>query len=272
MKKLPISVFIITKNEEDRVPDPILSVKNWVDEVLVVDSGSTDNTLEVAKSLGAKAVYNEWKGYGPQKLFSQNLCKNDWVFNIDADEEITPEMRDEIIEIFEKGDPGKVAFYVKRKMLFSYEDTPPLFAPADYFLRLYNRNYASYDESTVHDVVHVKEGETKTLKKGIMLHRCFRSYAHWADKINFYSSMQAEDRFNKGKKVSVVRIILEPFISFFKSYILRRYFVYGVDGFIHSVIYAYARLMRFAKTRELYQQAAYTAKKPKAVEHKASEA
>jgi glycosyltransferase involved in cell wall biosynthesis len=94
---LPVSVFIITRDEEERLHFAINSVKGWVDEVLVIDSGSTDKTCEIAEKLGAKVTYNEWKGYGQQKIFGENLCRNKWVLNIDADEEITDEVKNNIL-------------------------------------------------------------------------------------------------------------------------------------------------------------------------------
>ena len=101
---IPISVFIICKNEEDRIGASIKSVTGWTDEIIVVDSGSTDKTVEIAQKAGAtKVVFNEWKGYGPQKNFAQGLCKNHWVFNLDADEEVTDSLKEEIIDLFKSG-------------------------------------------------------------------------------------------------------------------------------------------------------------------------
>ncbi|MBC8523144.1 glycosyltransferase family 2 protein, partial [PVC group bacterium] len=99
--RLPISVFIIAKNEADRIPLAIASVIDWVDEVIVIDSGSDDETVSVSESLGARVIFNEWEGYGPQKVFGETLCNNDWLLNIDADEEITPSLRNEIERVFE---------------------------------------------------------------------------------------------------------------------------------------------------------------------------
>ena len=87
--KLPLSVFIIAVNEADRIALTINSVRDWADEVIVIDSGSTDDTVAVAESHGARVVFNEWNGYGPQKVFGETLCRNDWLLNLDADEEVT---------------------------------------------------------------------------------------------------------------------------------------------------------------------------------------
>ncbi len=88
--RLPLSVFIIARDEADRIARPIESVIGWVDEVIVIDSGSTDETVAVAEQLGARVIRNDWPGYGPQKRFGEDQCRNDWLLNLDADEEVTP--------------------------------------------------------------------------------------------------------------------------------------------------------------------------------------
>jgi glycosyltransferase involved in cell wall biosynthesis len=255
MKKLPLSVFIIAKNEADRIPKPILSVIDWVDEVIVIDSGSDDNTLEVANKLGAKTVFNAWRGYGPQKVFGETLCKNRWVLNIDADEEVTPELRDEIITLFANGEPGLQAYYMHIKMLSRFQDRPGRFAVGHNQIRLYNLDYAGFKDSTVHDSVVLKENKDGKIgqMKNIVLHRTFRSYQHAIEKINRYSGMQAEDMVARGKKPTSLRIICEPFIAFFKGYFLKKHFLMGVDGFIEAMIYVLSRVLRLAKARELWR-------------------
>lgn len=254
---LPLSVFIIAQDEADRIGRTIESVKGWVDEIIVIDSGSSDNTVALSEALGARTVYHAWNGYGPQKVYGEKTCTHDWVLNLDADEEITPELRDELIALFQNGEPAQAGYFIKRKMLFRFQDAPPPFAPSDWFLRLYDRRRAGFKDSPVHDSVEMRDGSTPARLNHIMLHRCFRSYTHWAEKINRYSSMQADNALAHGKRVSALKILTDPFLSFLKSYFLRRYFIYGLDGFIHSVFYVYARMAKFAKIRELYQQRAW---------------
>ncbi len=99
---VPISVFIITKNEGDRIGQVIKAASQIASEILVIDSGSSDDTCKIALKLGASVLFNEWKGYGPQKIFAESRCKNKWILNIDADEELSPELCDEIKEIFSR--------------------------------------------------------------------------------------------------------------------------------------------------------------------------
>lgn len=257
-KKIPLSVFIITKNEADRVADAINSVSEWVDEVIVVDSGSTDDTLQIAESLGAKTYFREWEGFGLQKRYGESLCSNQWILNLDADEVITDSLKKAIIKLFDEGNFAFDAYRVKRRIVHPAKKKKIYsFGPGDYFVRLYDRDKAEYKDSPVHDSVMFKDPamgdkDIGTLD-GIMLHHSFRSYRHMVEKINFYSSMQALDMTKKNRKISALRIITEPFTCFLKAYILRRYFLWGVDGFIESVIYAFARTIRLAKAREISQ-------------------
>ncbi|MCE3232893.1 MAG: glycosyl transferase family 2 [Rickettsiaceae bacterium] len=254
MTRLPISAFIIAQDEADRITKPILSIRDWVDELIVIDSGSKDNTVEVAESLGATTVFNQWRGYGPQKVFGETLCKNKWLLNIDADEEVTPELRDEIIKLFDNGLPSLEAYLLNTKVISRFDDKPRRFAPGHDFIRLYNKDYAGYKDSTVHDTCILKPGVNAKVGKlkYTLTHRTFRSYRHAVEKINRYSSMQAEDMVKRGRRPSSARIIAEPFFAFFKAYFIRKYCFLGVYGFIEAIIYVFARTIRLAKARELW--------------------
>ena len=252
MEKL--SVFIIAKNEADRIGAVINAVKTIADEILVIDSGSTDATCQIAIAAGAKVMYNEWRGYGQQKIFGEANCKNKWILNIDADEEVSQELALEISEIFSKKISENIAgFRVKIVNKFPLEKKPKKFAYFYNQFRLYNKEIAGFKDSSVHDSVELKNqnSEIKQLKN-IIYHQSFRSFAHWIEKINSYSQMQAEDSFKKRKNPSAFKIILTPFIAFFKAYIVRRYFIYGVDGLIYSHLFAFSRFAKAIKTRELF--------------------
>jgi glycosyltransferase involved in cell wall biosynthesis len=250
--QLPISVFIIAKNEEERISKAINSVAAWVDEVIVIDSGSTDKTVEIASKLGAKVMFNEWNGYGPQKVFGEKQCRNDWILNIDADEEIPEKLKNEIQNIFKNSLPEVAAFKMCWQMIFFSQKKPPLMAVGSNFIRLYNKKLAGFSDSKVHDSVIPNEGAKLGELKNPVYHRCFLSMRHWADKINYYSTLQAEDWIKSGRKnPSSFRVIFEPVFTFLKAYFIRRYFLYGVDGYTGSLMYAYARTLRLAKVREL---------------------
>lgn len=255
--KLPLSVFIISKNEEDRIHYAINSVKGWVDEIIVVDSGSTDNTMQVAKDCGAdKVLYNEWNGYGPQKCFAEGLCKNDWIMSLDADEEVLPKLKNEIIGLFESGRIEKKSAYriaIQLKPRFS-QNRYKLPTPEEIVTRLYNKHKAGYKASKVHDSVILHVGKMAKLK-GKFAHRSFRSFTHALEKINFYTSMQADDMFMKGRCPSVLRIFFEPCWTFFRAYFIERYLFLGLEGFLMSMMYSIFRTTRLIKARERFLQA-----------------
>jgi glycosyltransferase involved in cell wall biosynthesis len=253
--KIPFSVFIITKNEADRIVNVINAVKEIADEVLVIDSGSIDNTCELAAKAGAKVMFNEWRGYGLQKIFGESQCRNKWILNIDADEEVSPELCAEITKIFnEKSYENFHGFRVKIVNKFRFEKKPHKFAYYYNQLRLYNKDFAGFKSSSVHDSVELKDkslGKVGQLKN-IIYHQSFRSFSHWIEKINSYSQMQAQDSFDKGKCPSVTKILLAPAIAFLKAYFVRRYFIYGFDGLIYSYLFAFSRFAKAIKTREIF--------------------
>lgn len=255
-EKLPISVFIIAKNEEQRIHYALDSVKDWVDEIIVIDSGSTDNTLKIAAASGAAVYFNEWSGYGAQKIFGETKCRNNWILNIDADEEVSEELKQNIFSIFKNGsEPSEAAFLIPWKMIFIGQKTPPKIATGGKIIRLYNKDKASFSSSTVHDSVLLKNKNDKVTElTGIINHRCFESLKHWIAKVNFYTTAQAEDWVNKGRKApSLARFIYEPILAFLKSYFLRKYVFYGINGFNASIIYAFSKSLRLAKVKELYE-------------------
>jgi len=250
MKPLPISVFIIAKDEADRIEKPIRSVISWVDEVIVVDSGSTDDTVGVSEALGARVVFNEWPGYGPQKVFAEGLCRNDWLLNIDADEEVSEELGAEIRALFADGEPAAQAYTFPVLPLYPFQQKGHPWTAFHHPVRLYHRAHAAFSPKPVHDSVIVESGKTDDLK-GMLIHRSFRSLTHHVDKANEVSLARAEDLVARGRNPSALSLLLVPAFAFFKSYILRREFVNGIDGIVISHMYAFQRFIRLAKTREL---------------------
>jgi len=252
MNRVPVSVFIIARDEADRIARAIESVRDWADEVIVIDSGSTDDTVTVSQALGARVEFRAWQGYGPQKVYGESLCRNDWVLNIDADEELSLELQQEIQSLFTHGGPACGAYTVPILPLYNFQAHAHRWTVHHHPVRLYRRSVAGFKDSPVHDTVVVRTGGTGDLR-GMVNHRSFRSLTHHVEKVNFYSSAQAEDRFGKGRNPSVVELLFAPPLAFLKSYILRREFLNGIDGVVVSWMYAFQRFIRLAKTRERFQ-------------------
>jgi glycosyltransferase involved in cell wall biosynthesis len=255
--KLPLSVFIITKNEADRIAEVINAVREIADEIIIVDSGSSDKTGEISEKMGAKFIFNQWQGYGPQKRFGESLCVNDWILNIDADEVVSASLKEEVIEIFEKKITEKFyAFRIKIVNKFRFEKEPKKLAFSYNQIRLYNKNFAGFKNSKIHDSVELSEDNQNKISqlKNIIYHQSFRCFDHWIEKLNSYSTMQAKEAFEKGKNVSKGKIFLTPFFAFFKAYFVRRYFIYGFDGFVYSYLFAFSRFAKMIKIREIFQE------------------
>ncbi|MBD8892227.1 glycosyltransferase family 2 protein [Roseibium litorale] len=249
--RLPLSVFIIAKNEADRIGRSIQSVIGWADEVIVIDSGSTDGTPETAKALGAKVIHNSWPGYGPQKRFGEDQCRNDWLLNIDADEEVTPELAGEIRQLIETGrHKAAGGWRIMIRDIYAHECTPAPWAYGYHQIRLYDRRQGRFSDSTVHDTVRPNEGTQLNNLSGIIAHRSIRSLEFQVGKYNRYSDMQVADMQMRSRKLPRWRLLTEFPGAFLKAYLVRRYWRYGWWGLILSVNYGHARFLRVAKAYE----------------------
>jgi glycosyltransferase involved in cell wall biosynthesis len=254
-----ISAFIIAKNEANRIAKAIHSLKKIVDEIIVIDSGSTDDTVKIAEDIGARVIFNEWPGYVKQKSFGEKLCKHDWILNIDADEELSTELQDEIEFIFRSNNQDHyIAYRISVVIMYRNELRPRLLAPSNKVIRLYNRHYSSFSnvtKTTTHDAILFDPGINPAGRvhdlNGVAYHFSGTSIEQLVAKANFYSSEQARDLEKLGRTPPKIRVVFEMLSCFLKAFFIRRYFVFGFDGFVDSMIFAFARFIRLAKAREI---------------------
>lgn len=250
MKHQPVSVYIITKNEEPRIARAIRSVAGWADEVIVVDSGSTDGTVLIAESLGARVLHRHWTGYGPQKRFAEDQCRNRWVLNIDADEEVTPELAAEIQQAVNMAADQQAAFQIRVTDVLPGESRPRWHAYSYNILRLYHRDFGRMSNHQYQDRVEIHGGKTSRLK-GRIFHTSFISWQATLDKVNFYSTQVAQERAcSKQSVLFPVRLWTEFPLTFLKVWIGRRYLFRGTAGLAMSITVAYLNLLRLLKTQE----------------------
>ena len=241
-----LSVYIVTLNEELRLGKTLEAAKQVADEIIVVDSGSTDKTEEIAKQYGAKFVFHKWKNISSQKQYAQNLCKNDYVLWLDADEVLCPELIKEINE--EMKDPKYSVYSIKRKDMYPGDKKPKLLSRGDTLLRIYDRNVATMPDDLTHDRV-VFLGEEKPVKKlkNLIYHYSYITlYQTWF-KLNMYTDQLVTTMAKTGKRYSKFRLIVEMPYQFFRYYIIKRQFANGWFGFIMSVSLAYFRFLKVAK-------------------------
>ncbi len=244
----PLSVVIITLNEADKLEACLQSV-DFANEILIVDSGSSDDTLEIANNHQARIIKQEWLGYGKQKRFAAEQAAHDWILSIDADEQVSDELRAGIQEAMKS--PGYQAYQMPRRNRFMGRWLRHGEGYPDLSLRLYNRNYANWSEDPVHEKV-VTQAPVGRLK-GDLLHESESSIAEYLEKQNSYTSLQAETLYARGKRSGVVKIILSPLFRFIKFYFLRLGFLDGIPGLVHILIGCNNSMLKYTKLRELHR-------------------
>jgi glycosyltransferase involved in cell wall biosynthesis len=248
---IPLSAYIIVKNEEKRLPKTIAALKPWVDEIIVVDSGSADRTVDVARSLGAKVSYNEWRGYGSQKGFAERLCRNKWVLNVDADEVVTPQLATEIQALFADGrTPEPAAYRLKILTVYPGDDKPRYWAKDYNEVRLYHRSVGAYREHPVHDRVILRNTVPRQLRHPVF-HHSFLSFSHIVEKNNHFSSFRSQNSKVYSTGFLKFRLAIEFPLNFFKCYFGRRHIFGGWKGFYFAICHAFMRTTRIAKMLEL---------------------
>jgi len=247
--KLPISLVVIAKNEEGNIERCLRSVP-FVSDIVVLDSGSHDRTVEIAKKMGARVFQQEWLGYGPQKNKAAEFAQYDWILSLDADEAISEGLTKEITEKFRnlKEDTAyrfpRKSFYLNRWILHGgwYPD---------YQTRLYHRKHSTWTTSQIHESITAEKYEKFTQA---LEHFVFRSIHHHIETNNRYSGIQAENHFQKGECFSYLRLLGKPFVKFIECYFLKLGFLDGFAGFFIAVGAAYSVFIRWGKVKELEEK------------------
>ncbi|MGO4173360.1 glycosyltransferase family 2 protein [Bosea sp. TAF32] len=243
----PLSIFLIALNEVDRIGRTIEAARALSDDIVLVDSGSTDGTQALAESLGARVIFNPWPGYGQQKRFAEEQCRHDWLLNVDADEVLPPDLVAEISALFASGPPPADAYKIRIAEIFPGEKAPHRFAYALAPVRLYRKSWGRYSLSPVHDRVDLLPGTKVGRLKGTIHHFSVRSLGEQMEKLNAYSDAQADDLDARGETLSAFRLLAEFPANFVKAYIGRRHALRGVYGFMTAMNYAFYRYLRAAK-------------------------
>jgi glycosyltransferase involved in cell wall biosynthesis len=262
MAPLPVSIFIIAHNEADRLPRVLEAVAGLSDDVVLIDSGSTDGTQASAAALGARVLHNDWQGYGLQKRFGEEQCRHDWLLNLDADEVMSPELVAEVRALFANGEPGADAYELRIAEVFPGEGQPHSWTYTLAPVRLYRKDKGRYSASPVHDRVDLQPGATVARLKGLILHFSVRSLGHQLAKLNSYTDQQADDLAARAVRVPVWRVFAEFPAAFFKAYVMRRHFVRGLYGFMTAMNFAFYRWLRIAKAVERQRMIKREGKRP----------
>jgi glycosyltransferase involved in cell wall biosynthesis len=243
-KNYILSLIIITKNEADRIETCLQSVAPIADEIVVLDSGSTDETVALAKKYTEYVYLTDWPGFGPQKQRALELAHSEWVLSIDADEVLSTELCGEIHTVL-NSIPREVGFYLPRAMVL-FGKTLRHGRTARAPLRLFRREGARFSDNLVHEKVLLPPGKIKKLK-GQLLHYSIRDFEHYLQKNREYAWLGAQKRYQAGKKgLGLTGAVLRAFWTFIQIYFFKLGFLDGRPGFLVAVMYSQGSFNKYA--------------------------
>ncbi len=242
-----LSAVIITRNEEENLPRCLASVK-FADEIVIVDSGSTDRTLDIAREYGARVCETEWRGFGLSKREGVSAANGDWVLSIDADEEVSSALAEEIQNAV-RDSTSVAGYYIPRRTEFLGRWIMHSGWYPDPVLRLFRKDRGNFDEALVHEKV-VLDGETGRLRHDL-LHYCYPSLDDYFRKFNRYTSLAAREAHQNGRKVGVRHVVINPLVKFVKQYVVKGGFLDGLEGLLLAILSACYVMVKYAKTRDL---------------------
>ena len=249
---IKLSGVIITYNEERNIEDCLRSLVNVVDEIVVIDSYSTDKTKAICESYDVKFIEQEFLGYIEQKNFALTQASYDHVVSLDGDESLSAELQDSIQKL--KNNWKFDGYYCNRFNNFCGQ----WIKHSDWYpnkkLRVFNRTKAEWKGMNPHDHVELHNAKAKTGHlKGDILHKTYQSYSEFNEKSEYFSTIAAKAYFDQGKKAPIWKIIFNPFWAFFKAYFFRLGFLDGFNGFMICYQTGHITFLKYAKLRELYR-------------------
>lgn len=252
---MTLTVAIITLNEEKNLGRTLDSVKTFADEIVIVDSGSTDRTEEIAKSYGAKFYSQKWLGYGPQRNKSIDLSTSEWILNIDADEEISEDLARKIKEIKENKKIENAVYKInfmsvcfgKKIKYGGWSNT--------YRIRLFKKAAGKFNENSVHEefITNLTVGKINKY----IYHHSYSDLEDYFTKFNKYTTLGAVEYYKKNKKARLISITLSPLYKFIRMYIFRLGFLDGLEGFLLAITSSLYTMVKYYKLREIYKNNAY---------------
>jgi len=246
-----LTVTVITRDEARHIEAALQSVA-WADEVIVVDSGSTDGTVSIARRTAARVEVREWPGYGAQKNYAAEIASNDWILSLDADERVSPELAAEIQETL-RGEPAHRGYRVPRVTWYLGRWIRSTDWYPDYQLRLYDRREARWNTRRVHESV--QANRPPGVLRHELQHYAYRDISHHLATIDRYTTLAAEQWLAEGRRTGGIGMFFHPRFAFLRNYILRGGFRDGAAGLLVSRMNAYYVFLKLAKLWELQQRA-----------------
>ncbi len=241
-----LSAVIITYNEEERLRACLESV-TWADEIVVVDAESHDKTAQIAREFTDRVVVRPWRGFAEQKNFALELAAGEWLLSVDADEEVSAELRDEIRDVMKAAEAAD-GYAVARRNVFLGQWIRHGGLFPDWQIRLFRRDRGRFVDRDVHESVRV-DGPVGRLR-GHLLHTSYRDVADFFDRANRYSTLAADELVRQGRRARARELVVRPLGRFIGMYLLQRGFLDGRKGLLLAALYAYYVFMRTAKVWE----------------------
>jgi len=241
-----LSAVLIAHDAATQLRDCLESLA-FVDEIVLIDSGSTDGTPELARALGARVVHHAWLGFGPQKQLAVRSASHDWVLSVDCDERISPALARAIEAALVE--PAHGGYLMARANFFMGRYLRHGEGYPDWCLRLFDRRVANWSNDPVHEKVVTTAGTAHLPVDAPLLHHSAESLSAYLDKQNRYTSLQAERMLAAGAQVSAARIVLAPLARFIKFYVFKRGFLDGLPGLVHIAIGCFTSFLKYAKVR-----------------------
>jgi glycosyltransferase involved in cell wall biosynthesis len=243
-----LTVTVITRDEQDNIEEALRSV-SWADEIIVVDSHSTDETVAIARRLATRVETRDWRGYSEQKNYAASLASHDWILSLDADERVTPALAREIQAVMERGPQqrgyriSRVTWYLGRWLLGT--DWYP-----DYQLRLYDRRAGRWNGRRVHESFELSDGAAGRLRHHLE-HYAYRNVSDHISSIDHYTTLAAEQWLEEGRRTNLLELAVHPPAAFLRNFLIRRGVTNGIAGFLVSTLNSYYVFLKLVKLWEL---------------------
>jgi glycosyltransferase involved in cell wall biosynthesis len=247
-----ISAVLITLNAGERL-DATLRALSWCDEIVVVDSGSSDDTLAICEQHACRIIHRPFDRYGKQKKFAVESARHDWVLSVDSDEIVTDQLKQEIQAVLRQDSIPHAGFHVSVPLIFL--GTRLNSEASKKFLRFFNKRKGNFDEAPVHEKVRLTGSIGKL--SGEMLHHSYRDLQEYFVKFNKYTSLAAQNMHERNRQISFAHVVLKCPVTFFKVYFIKGCFKNGVPGFLWAFLSSFYPVVKYAKLWELQRRATF---------------
>lgn len=246
---MAFSIVIITKNEKNNIDRTLSNLMNLSEDIIIVDSGSTDGTLSICKKYNCRIIETDWKGYGETKNLGNQAAKNDWILSIDADESVDDQLKTFLESLSPEN--NKQVFQIKRKNFFCQKHIQFGGWANDKPIRLFNRKNTKWNNAAVHESLIFKELPEIKMAEGHLLHYTYNTTKEYLEKVDYYSKLNAKKYYEKGKKANFIKLYFSPAFTFVKDYFFKFGILDGKKGFLIARISANGTKLKYQYLKEM---------------------